>query len=257
LLGSNLAMPLSRGLQGLGRAALNALLPPCCMLCGAETLETGKLCADCWKSLDFIAEPLCPCCGFPYAMPVPEGMLCAACLAKPPAFRRARAALIYGGGARDLVLRFKRADRTDLARGLAELMLQAGAELLREADMILPVPLHRRRLWRRRYNQSALLALMLGRLSGKPVLLDGLERARATPTLGGLNRSERKRALAGAIRVAPNRRGVLSGRSLLLVDDVYTTGATATACIKALKRAGAASVDLLTLTRVVRPGTGL
>ncbi len=237
----------------LGRWALDMLLPPRCMLCGDMVDEPGRLCATCWPQLDFIAEPLCPCCGTPYGMPVPAGLVCAACLTKPPRFRRARAALVYGRGGRDLVLRFKRADRTDMARGLAGLMRQAAGPLLREADLLLPVPLHPRRLWQRRYNQSALLARALGQMAGKPVLLQGLQRVRATPSLGGLNRGERRRALAGAIRVVPHHRALLAGKALLLVDDVFTTGATANACIRALLGAGAASVDVLTLTRVVRP----
>ncbi|WP_430397720.1 double zinc ribbon domain-containing protein [Ferrovibrio sp.] len=245
--------PLPRGLRQLGRWALDALLPPRCMLCGALVDEPGRLCAGCWPSLDFIAEPLCPCCGTPFSIPVPAGMLCGACLAKPPRFRRARAALVYGRGGRDLVLRFKRADRTDLALGLAGLMRQAGSVLLREADLILPVPLHRGRLWRRRYNQSALLAQALGRLSDKRALVDALERVKPTPSLGGLNRRQRREALAGAIRVAPQRRASLAGKTVLLVDDVYTTGATVSACIRALRGAGVAAVDVLTLTRVLRP----
>lgn len=236
----------------VARHLLDLLLPPGCMLCGALVAEPGKLCPDCWSTLDFIAEPCCPCCGLPFPLPVPSGMLCAACLARPPLFRRARAALAYGAGGRDLVLRFKRADRTDLAAGLADLMRLAGADLLRHCDLIAPVPLHRRRLWRRRYNQSALLALALGRRAGLPVVPDLLERVRATPSLGGLNRAERQRALRRAIRVAPRRAELAAGRAVLLVDDVYTTGATAKACIRALMAAGARAVDILTLTRVVR-----
>lgn len=237
----------------LARWTLDTLLPPGCMLCGEPVAEPGRLCAVCWPKLDFIAAPLCPCCGTPFTLPVPDGLLCGACIAKPPRYRRARAALVYGGGGRDLVLRFKRADRTDLARGLADLMARAGADLLKDADLIVPVPLHRRRLWRRRYNQSALLAQALGRRSAKPVLPDLLQRLRATPSLGGLGRQERRRALAGAIHINPAHRAVLCGKSVLLVDDVFTTGATAGACLRALLQAGAAAVDILTLARVVRP----
>lgn len=237
----------------LRRWALDLLLPPRCMLCSDVVTETDRLCAACWPKLDFIAAPLCPCCGTPFATPVPEGLLCAACLANPPGYRRARAALVYGGAARDLVLRLKRADRTDLAGGLANLMAQAGADLLAGADCIAPVPLHRSRLWRRRYNQSALLAQALGRQCGLPVVVDLLQRMRATPSLGGLGRQQRQRALAGAIRLNPARARLAAGARVVLVDDVFTTGATVTACLRALHRGGAASVDVLTLSKVVRP----
>lgn len=234
---------------------LDVLLPPQCMLCTAAVDQPGHLCPACWPGIAFIAGPLCPSCGTPYALPVPDGLVCGGCLKEPPRYARARAAFAYAGGGRDLVLRFKRGDRTDLAPGLARLMASSGASLLAECDAILPVPLHRRRLWQRRYNQAALLAGELGRLAGKPVLPDLLERPRPTRSLGRLGRTERRRILAGAIRVAGDGAG-LRGLRLLLVDDVLTTGATADACCRALLRAGAARVDLLTLARVVRPEQG-
>ncbi len=235
------------------RGLVDSLLPPQCMLCNAEVDEPGRVCAACWPSLAFIAEPLCPCCGTPFAIPVPEGLVCGACLRRTPRFSRARAVFAYGGGGRELVLRFKRGDRTDLAPGLAGLMRQAGAALLADCDMIVPVPLHPRRLWRRRFNQAALLAHALGRLSGKPVRLGLLERQRQTRSLGHAGRAERRRILAGAIRVAPGQASGLAGRRILLIDDVLTTGATASACCRALLQAGAAAADVLTLARVVRP----
>lgn len=190
-------------------------------------------------------------------MPVPDGLVCGACLKEAPPFARARAAFTYAGGGRDLVLRFKRGDRTDLAPGLARLMHTAGSALLNDCDAILPVPLHRWRLWRRRFNQSALLAAALGRAAGRPVLLDVLERPRATRSLGHLNRTARQRELAGAIRVASGPvADKIRGRSLLLVDDVFTTGATVNACCRALLRAGAKEVTVLTLARVVRAEQG-
>lgn len=246
----------SRPLQAarsVWRGLVDSLLPPQCMLCHAEVDEPGRICADCWPSLAFIAEPLCPTCGTPFAIPVPEGLVCGACLRKPPRFARARAAFVYGGGGRELVLRFKRGDRTDLAPGLAGLMRQAGAALLAECDMIVPVPLHSSRLWRRRFNQAALLAQALGKAGDRPVQLGLLERQRATRSLGHAGRVERRRILAGAIRVAPRQAADIAGRHILLVDDVLTTGATASACCRALLQAGAASVDVLTLARVVRP----
>lgn len=240
----------------LWHGGVDALLPPQCMLCTAQVDAPGRLCQSCWPGIGFIAAPCCPVCGIPYAVPVPDGLVCGACLKQPPPFARARAAFVYGGGGRDLVLRFKRGDRTDLAPGLAGLMRQAGAALLTDCDAILPVPLHRWRLWRRRFNQSALLAQALGRLCDRPVLLDHLERPRPTRSLGRLNRAARQRELAGAIRVAPGREADLRGRRLLLVDDVLTTGATVNACCRALRRAGAAEVTVLTLARVVRAEQG-
>lgn len=242
----------SRSWKRLWRSGVDALLPPQCMLCTAQVDEPGRLCVDCWPGVGFIAEPCCPTCGVPHPVPVPEGLVCGACLKEPPPFARARAAFVYGGGGRDLVLRFKRGDRTDLAPGLAALMRQAGAPLLAECDAILPVPLHRWRLWRRRFNQSALLAQALGRAADRPVLLDLLQRRRATRSLGRLNRAARKRELAGAIGVDAGQAAALRGQRLLLVDDVFTTGATVNACCRALLRAGATEVTVLTLARVVR-----
>jgi ComF family protein len=242
----------NRSWKRLWRSGVDALLPPQCMLCTAQVDEPGRLCQDCWPSVGFIAEPCCPTCGVPHAVPVPEGLVCGVCLKDAPPFARARAAFTYGGGGRDLVLRFKRGDRTDLAPGLATLLRQAGAPLLAECEAILPVPLHRWRLWRRRFNQSALLAQALGRAAGKPVLLDLLQRRRATRSLGRLNRAARKRELAGAIGVDAGQAAMIQGRRLLLVDDVFTTGATVNACCRALLRAGAGEVTVLTLARVVR-----
>lgn len=245
-----------RALRQFWRSAVDVLLPPQCMLCTAMVDQPGRLCAQCWPEVGFIAEPCCPICGIPYAMPVPEGLVCAACLQAPPRFDRARAVFTYAGGGRDLVLRFKRGDRTDLAPGLATLMQAAGSGLLQDCDMILPVPLHRWRLWRRRFNQSALLATQLGRLADKPVRFDLLERPKPTRSLGRLSRSERRRVLAGAIRLGPAAAEAIRGRRLLLIDDVFTTGATVSACCGALRRGGAAAVDVLTLARVVRAEQG-
>ena len=247
---------LRHGWRRIWRGGVDALLPPQCMLCTVQVDEPGRLCLNCWPSVNFIAAPCCPVCGIPYAVPVPDGLVCGACLKQPPPFARARAAFIYGGGGRDLVLRFKRGDRTDLAPGLAMLMRNAGAALLADCDVILPVPLHRWRLWRRRFNQSALLAQALGRIADRPVRLDLLERPRPTRSLGRLNRTARQRELAGAIRVAAGRAEEVRGRRLLLVDDVFTTGATVNACCRALRRAGAAEVTVLTLARVVRAEQG-
>lgn len=250
---NDMAAPL---LRRVWRGGIDMLLPPQCMLCTTTVDEPGRLCPQCWPEVGFIAEPCCPSCGMPYAIPVPEGLICAACIKEPPRFDRARAAFSYAGGGRDLVLRFKRGDRTDLAPGLAALMRTAGAALLNDCDLILPVPLHRWRLWRRRFNQSALLADRLGRASGKPVRHDLLERPRPTRSLGKLSRAERRRVLAGAIRLRPGAEAAIRGRHVLLIDDVFTTGATVAACCRVLRRGGAAGIDVLTLARVVRAEQG-
>lgn len=251
----NAAPPRTGGLRGLlqpGWAAFRDLLwPPQCLGCRAAVAEQGELCARCWGGLDFITPPYCPCCGLPFAHPLPEGLACADCLADPPPFGRARSPFYYGGTARALILAFKHGDRTDMAAPLARRMAPAAAALLDEAELVLPVPLHRRRLWRRRYNQSALLARELAALAGRPAVMDLLQRRRATASQGGRSRSGRQRNVAGAFAVPAASRARLAGRRVLLVDDVYTTGATVREAARCLLRAGAASVDVATFARVV------
>lgn len=247
------ARPLSR-LAAPAWALLRDLLwPPQCLVCRSPVAEQGELCPACWAGLDFIIPPYCPVCGLPFAHPVPEGLACADCLAEPPPFARARSPFAYGGTARALVLAFKHGDRTDMAMAMARRMAPAAAALLQEAELILPVPLHRRRLWRRRYNQSALLAAALGRLAGRRVAMQLLLRRRATASQGGRSRSGRQRNVAGAFAVPPAAAARLEGRRVLLVDDVFTTGATVAEAARALRRAGAAAVDVAAFARVV-PG---
>ncbi|MEQ8344111.1 MAG: ComF family protein [Sneathiellaceae bacterium] len=233
-------------------AALRDLLwPPQCLGCDTPVAAQGDLCARCWSGLTFIVPPCCPCCGLPFDHPVPEGLACAGCLAAPPPFARARAPFVYGGTARRLILAFKHGDRTDMAAALARRMAPAAAELLASADLLVPVPLHRRRLWRRRYNQAALLAAELARLAGRPMAPRLLLRARATPSQGGRSRSGRQRNVAGAFALAPGAGARIDGRHVLLVDDVFTTGATVREAARVLRRGGAAAVDIVTLARVM------
>jgi ComF family protein len=231
---------------------LDAVLPPRCLKCGEIVADSGALCARCWADLRFLGAPCCACCGFPFEFDMGEGSLCAACTARRPAFGRARAALVYDDNSRDLVLRFKHADRIDGAATFAGWMARAGAELVAQADLIAPVPLHRWRLVRRRYNQAAILANAIGRLRGKRVVPDLLVRRRATPSQGHLGRSQRQRNVAGAFALHPRWAQLAAGARIVLVDDVLTTGATAESCAKALRNAGASAVDLLVLARVVR-----
>ncbi|HEX4260970.1 MAG TPA: ComF family protein, partial [Acetobacteraceae bacterium] len=179
--------------------------------------------------------------------------VCSACLALPPAFDRARAAFRYDAQSRLIILPFKHADRTDLARALAPHMVRAGAALLAEAGLLVPVPLHRRRLFARRYNQSGLLAHAIGRLCGLPVVVDALRRVRATAPLGRKSAHERAAEMADAITIRPGREARIAGRRVLLIDDVLTTGATANACARALRAAGAISVDVLAAARPPDP----
>lgn len=236
----------------LGGTLLDLILPPRCISCGEQVADANALCSTCWGNLDFIAAPICAACGLPLPHdPGPDGR-CAACLARPPRYDRARAVFRYGVESRGMILSFKHADRTYASVAFAAWMARAGAQLLGDADMIAPVPLHYRRLVWRRYNQSALLALRLGRLSGKPVVVDLLQRVRSTPSQAGLGAKERRRNLAGAIALTATRASTVKGRRVLLIDDVLTTGATVGACARALRRAGASGVDVLTLSRVVR-----
>ena len=238
------------GLRRSALAALDLLLPPRCLVCGATVALPGTVCAGCWGGLRFIAAPLCEACGLPFDYDPGPGALCGDCARRPPPFRRAHAVLRYDDGSCDLVIAFKHRDRTDAAPAYGAWMARAGADLLEAADLLVPVPLHRLRLIQRRFNQSALLAHALAARSEVACASDALIRTRPTPSQGRLSRSARARNVQGAFRV--RRPAEVSGRRILLVDDVLTTGATASACATTLLRAGADAVDVLTLARVVR-----
>ncbi|MBI0538868.1 ComF family protein [Roseomonas sp. KE2513] len=249
-----LAMGLGRLARRGGQGLLDALLPPHCLACDQPVLDQGTLCGGCFAGLHTIVAPLCYNCGLPFEHEGQgEDELCPACIARPPAFERARAAFLYNEAVTRLILPLKHGDRTELARPLARWMAAAGAALLEEAEVLVPVPLHRRRLFTRRYNQAALLALRLGRLAGRRVLPDALERVRSTPSLGPLGAERRRAVLAGAVRSRPRIAPQLAGRRVLLVDDVLTSGATAGACAEALLAAGAARVEVLAVARVADP----
>jgi ComF family protein len=235
---------------GIGATAIAFALPPRCPSCGVVTPDDHRFCLDCWSRLDFLGEPCCACCGAPFEHDHGPGARCGACLREPPSFDEMRAAVAYGEIARKIALKLKYGGRPGLAKTVAGQM----ARLVVAGDdvIVAPVPLHRWRIWRRGYNQSALIARVLAARHGLPLALDLLERRRATPILRGMGPSERAKAVRGAFAVPEARRAALKGRKVLLVDDVYTTGATANACAKALKRAGAAEVRLICWARVVR-----
>jgi len=240
-------------LRRLGGALLDAALPPHCLTCEALVSTQGTQCAACFARLNFIAAPVCEGCGTP--LPYAGAIRCEACLAHPHRFVAARAALLYDDGARALVLPFKHADRTELARPLAGHMARAGAALLARADLLVPVPLHWKRLYHRRYNQAALLARLLAQRTNKPCLPDALSRKHATQPLGELGAAARRQAVAGAFAVPPRRVAQIMGKRILLIDDVLTSGATADACAEALLRCGALAVEVLAAARVPAPRT--
>ena len=241
---------LTRAWRGTLRRGLNAALPPLCPACRMLVHDAG-LCAQCWGQLAFIAPPYCPRLGIPFACDPGPGILSMQAIADPPAYGRARAAVRYDDVARKLVHAFKYGDRLDLAPTLGRWMARAGHELLGEADALVPVPLHWRRLWTRRFNQSAALATEISSAGNLPVAHAALKRVKATAQQVGLSRSERAANVQGAFRVPPGARAEVAGRRVVLIDDVLTSGATLDACARALLRAGAAQVDALVFARVV------
>jgi ComF family protein len=231
-------------------AVLDLLLPPRCIKCGAAVSAAGALCAPCWSGITFLGEPCCACCGLPFSYDQGAGTLCGGCARTMPPFARARAALRYDEESRRLVLAFKHGDRLHLAPALGRWMRRAGGALVAEADIVVPVPLHWTRLFARRYNQAAVLAHELARSGGPAVGADWLVRRRRTPSQGKRNALGRQRNVAGAFALRRGRD--VAGKRVLLIDDVFTTGATVEACARVLLRAGAAQVDVLTLARTVR-----
>jgi len=243
----------ARPLGAIFGSLANLLLPPVCIGCRTRILSHGLLCGDCWTKIDFIAPPICARLGVPLPYDAGEPCLSAAAIAKPPVYDRARAAARYSATMRELIQSFKYRDRQEGLRLFARWLAKAGGELLADADLIVPVPLYPSRLWWRRFNQSAMLAQALGRLSGVAVDCFTLARVRRTATQVGLTAEQRRRNVAGAFKVTRAGADRVKGKKVVVVDDVITTGATAEACARALKRAGAARVDVLALARAVEP----
>ena len=229
------------------RWALDFALPPRCAGCGTILGEVHSFCPDCWKQIEFLGETGCATCGLP--LQATEQSICAICLARPPRIARTRAAVVYDDLTRNLAIRLKYGRKVAVARTMARYMAPlVGAEGER---LLVPVPLHRTRLWSRGFNQSALVARELSHRLGIDADPLALMRTRRTPPLKGMSHLQRRKTVAGAFRV--RRKEAVAGKTVILVDDVLTTGSTADACARALKRAGAARVELLSWARVVKP----
>jgi ComF family protein len=240
-------------LPALRRAAtalLDVLLPPRCLACGTTVSSADTLCAGCWREITFLGAPCCACCGLPFEFELAGPALCGECLRAAPPFGRARAAMRYDEASRKLILAFKHGDRLHLAPAFGRWLKRAGDALVAEADLVVPVPLHWTRLFARRYNQAAVLAHALHAAGGPPVGADWLVRRRRTPSQGKRNRTAREQNVRAAFAVKPGRE--VRGKRILLIDDVFTTGATVAECARVLRRAGALSVDVLTLARTLR-----
>lgn len=240
---------LSKGSQIL----LNIFFPALCAGCNEPVDTPGSLCADCWPKMTFIGPPFCAQCGHPFDYEISAEMLCGNCLAHPPSFNRSRSVLKYDDFSKGMVLAFKHADRTDKTPVFAKWMTRSAGDILSSKVLVVPVPLHPTRLLKRRYNQSALLAQSIGKISNSRVIPDLLLRTRATPSQGGKSPTGRVRNVQGAFKIHPRWKQKIKGEHILLIDDVYTTGATVSACSACLLKNGAAQVDVLTLCRVVRP----
>lgn len=240
-------------LGAVARGVLGLIYPPQCIHCTAAVESPHSLCPACWASMPLIAEPVCARLGTPFQVDYGPDMLSPAAIADPPRFDRARAVALHEGAARALVSRLKFSDRQDLARSMGAMMARVGASLLHDADAVLPVPMHRGRLWQRRFNQSALLARDVAERSGKAFWPDALLRVRRTPPQVGLRREQRRQNLVGAIEANDAYRGHLPGAHLVVIDDVRTTGSTLNACAHILRKAGAARIDVITFTLVKDP----
>lgn len=231
--------------------ALNILFPPQCLHCDALVPTHGTLCLGCWQKMQFITDPYCQCCGHPFDFVMGENVLCGNCMREKPTYARARAVFRYDDTSRSLILKLKYHDQLQLAPIYGTWLAKAGRELIESSDVIVPVPLYYWRFVKRRYNQAALLSQALAKKTGLPVLPDALKRTRPTESQSGLTFAQRRDNVKGAFDVNVKRKATLKGKTILLIDDVMTTGATIGGCAKALLDNGAMSVNVLTLARTV------
>lgn len=246
-------LQLGRWGKAVWHGVLGALTPAHCLVCHAPGLDQPGLCVECWQKLRFLDEPVCDVMGTAFAYDQGEGALSAVALASPPVWDRSRSAVVFDDHSKEIVHAFKYGDRGEAGAFMARMMARAGRKLLAEADLIVPVPLHWTRLWKRRFNQAAVLAQRLGKISGKPFEPQALKRVRATPQQVGLDAEARAKNMRRAFGLASGAPEKITGKTVLLVDDVRTTGATVSACAEVLKAGGAARVDVLSFALVDAP----
>jgi len=239
-------------MKSLLSQGLDVILPPRCVITGEMVERQGMIAASAWSQLDFVNDPMCEKCGFPFEFESGDGTHCTSCLTFPPPYEQARMPLKYNDTSRSMILGFKHGDQTHAVKAFTPWLVRAAAPFLEQTDMVVPVPLHRWRLLSRRYNQSALMAREFCRHTGKALLVDGLMRTRSTPPQSHLSAKERHKNVRRAFEVNPARMKAVQGKNVILMDDVYTTGATIKECAAALLKAGAGKVFVLTLARVVR-----
>lgn len=241
---------LGRRLAALWRGLVDIITPPLCLGCGAQVMEPASLCTQCWSGLRFLDHPVCDVMGTPFAYDQGEGILSAEALADPPGWDKARAAVLFDEHSKEIVHQLKYRDRAEAGIFMGRLMARAGSGLLQEADFIVPVPLHRWRFWRRRFNQASYLAQRIARATPPKFEPGLLVRTRATAQQVGLSARERQRNVKGAFAVPFEAKAAIGGKCIVLVDDVRTTGSTLRACTAALREAGATKIYVLTFALV-------
>ncbi len=241
------------GVSALWQRSVDVVTPPLCLTCRAPVTRGAALCIPCWQKLRFIEEPVCDAYGTPFAYDEGEGALSPHAIAEPPTWNKGRAAVAFDENSKHLVHLLKYQDTQEAGHAMARMMAGAGRSILAEADCLVPVPLHKRRLWQRRFNQAALLAFELAKFSGKPCRTEMLVREKPTRQQVGLSANERRKNVGRAFDVPAEQQAYVHGKTIILVDDVRTTGATANACAAALKKAGATKVHLLSFALVLEP----
>ncbi|WP_419905918.1 ComF family protein [Kiloniella sp.] len=237
--------------SNLWAGAIDYVLPPVCGGCGEPVIDNAGICGTCWADLTFISAPCCSCCGYPFELSAGDEALCGECLRVPKSFDRCRSAISYDDHSRDMIIGYKHADRTHLGQLFSTWLALVGKEIIQETDFIVPVPLHPKRLFLRRYNQSALLAQRIAKEYGRKYLPDLLIRVKNTSSQGHLSKTGRWENVRSAFQINPKYNEIIVGEKITLIDDVYTTGATLEACSRTLQKVNVARVDALVVARVL------